>query len=140
MLIFVFFFSSRRRHTSCALVTGVQTCALPIWPAREAGPPASFRRHRHFDALRAADHAARRRPLHRAVAEGHDARLDRRDIAVGLLQKALAARGQVEGAPGLAELDRTLGHATGRARVGTSVSISRVAVAWTITQREEHLT
>src|SRR3546814_5102764 len=29
-----FFFSSRRRHTSCALVTGVQTCALPIsWPA-----------------------------------------------------------------------------------------------------------
>src|SRR3546814_10175244 len=26
------FFSSRRRHTRCALVTGVQTCALPIWP------------------------------------------------------------------------------------------------------------
>src|SRR3546814_4104595 len=24
-------FSSRRRHTRCALVTGVQTCALPIW-------------------------------------------------------------------------------------------------------------
>src|SRR3546814_10817749 len=29
---FFFFFSSRRRHTRCALVTGVQTCALPIWP------------------------------------------------------------------------------------------------------------
>src|SRR3546814_3677191 len=28
-----FFFSSRRRHTSCALVTGVQTCALPIYGA-----------------------------------------------------------------------------------------------------------
>src|SRR3546814_11068037 len=27
----VFFFSSRRRHTRCALVTGVQTCALPIF-------------------------------------------------------------------------------------------------------------
>src|SRR3546814_8988928 len=27
----LFFFSSRRRHTRCALVTGVQTCALPIW-------------------------------------------------------------------------------------------------------------
>src|SRR3546814_5980411 len=27
-----FFFSSRRRHTRCALVTGVQTCALPIYP------------------------------------------------------------------------------------------------------------
>src|SRR3546814_11359395 len=31
-----FFFSSRRRHTRCALVTGVQTCALPICEA-EAG-------------------------------------------------------------------------------------------------------
>src|SRR3546814_8796234 len=33
MLFFLFcffFFSSRRRHTRCALVTGVQTCALPI--------------------------------------------------------------------------------------------------------------
>src|SRR3546814_4385281 len=33
----LFFFSSRRRHTRCALVTGVQTCALPIFemnPAR----------------------------------------------------------------------------------------------------------
>src|SRR3546814_8401697 len=28
-----FFFSSRRRHTRCALVTGVQTCALPIYNA-----------------------------------------------------------------------------------------------------------
>src|SRR3546814_10254670 len=27
----VFFFASRRRHTRCALVTGVQTCALPIY-------------------------------------------------------------------------------------------------------------
>src|SRR3546814_1004979 len=30
-LVFLFFFSSRRRHTRCALVTGVQTCALPIY-------------------------------------------------------------------------------------------------------------
>src|SRR3546814_1827490 len=29
--ICIFFFSSRRRHTRCALVTGVQTCALPIF-------------------------------------------------------------------------------------------------------------
>src|SRR3546814_19302165 len=29
-MCFNFFFSSRRRHTRCALVTGVQTCALPI--------------------------------------------------------------------------------------------------------------
>src|SRR3546814_20847759 len=35
VLLVVFFFSSRRRHTRCALVTGVQTCALPIcqWPS-----------------------------------------------------------------------------------------------------------
>src|SRR3546814_2133167 len=32
--LFVFFFSSRRRHTICALVTGVQTCALPIFLQR----------------------------------------------------------------------------------------------------------
>src|SRR3546814_4651977 len=29
-VLLCFFFSSRRRHTRCALVTGVQTCALPI--------------------------------------------------------------------------------------------------------------
>src|SRR3546814_4285608 len=37
----MFFFSSRIRHTRCALVTGVQTCALPIYgrgsSEREAG-------------------------------------------------------------------------------------------------------
>src|SRR3546814_10081106 len=33
-LLVFFFFSSRRRHTRCALVTGVQTCALPISAAR----------------------------------------------------------------------------------------------------------
>src|SRR3546814_30223 len=36
---FFFFFSSRRRHTRCALVTGVQTCALPISLA--CAPPCS---------------------------------------------------------------------------------------------------
>src|SRR3546814_5228024 len=30
-MLLLFFFSSRRRHTRCALVTGVQTCALPIF-------------------------------------------------------------------------------------------------------------
>src|SRR3546814_14665785 len=38
MIVFllIFFFSSRRRHTRCALVTGVQTCALPITEGRPA--------------------------------------------------------------------------------------------------------
>src|SRR3546814_9987439 len=63
LFFFYFFFSSRRRHTRCALVTGVQTCALPIssqitpeglspasramstaasvWPARTRTPPST---------------------------------------------------------------------------------------------------
>src|SRR3546814_8091713 len=55
-----FFFSSRRRHTSCALVTGVQTCALPISDGldesfnveqRQHGAPKtySFKPKEHFD-------------------------------------------------------------------------------------------
>src|SRR3546814_18887844 len=51
-----FFFSSRRRHTRCALVTGVQTCALPIYlqapcPAiGQAGAtvPCGLRRRNHW--------------------------------------------------------------------------------------------
>src|SRR3546814_3873393 len=40
---FRLFFSSRRRHTICALVTGVQTCALPISHWREGGTVAGIR-------------------------------------------------------------------------------------------------
>src|SRR3546814_7171211 len=36
-VLYMFCFTSRRRHTRCALVTGVQTCALPIYLA---GAPA----------------------------------------------------------------------------------------------------
>src|SRR3546814_7347977 len=40
-----FFFSSRRRHTRCALVTGVQTCALPIsWPETIVSLPDVYQR------------------------------------------------------------------------------------------------
>src|SRR3546814_20007216 len=50
----MFFFSSRRRHTRCALVTGVQTCALPIYsPEARAGD----------------DTAPRDAGLHRGIAE-----------------------------------------------------------------------
>src|SRR3546814_13250900 len=42
ILVF-FFFSSRRRHTRCALVTGVQTCALPIcWSSSFCAKSACF--------------------------------------------------------------------------------------------------
>src|SRR3546814_5339826 len=57
-LLFVvssFFFSSRRRHTRCALVTGVQTCALPIYHAADqmadqAGADARIEDDRHYAA------------------------------------------------------------------------------------------
>src|SRR3546814_5557823 len=41
MVAYMFFFSSRRRHTRCALVTGVQTCALPIYRLVQAVGPAA---------------------------------------------------------------------------------------------------
>src|SRR3546814_10367936 len=51
LIFIIFFFSSRRRHTRCALVTGVQTCALPISvhcaspaSARQAEPVCRWRR------------------------------------------------------------------------------------------------
>src|SRR3546814_3397873 len=53
---FVFFFSSRRRHTRCALVTGVQTCALPIYhhahlltTTRRLGPEGLGEKTRELD-------------------------------------------------------------------------------------------
>src|SRR3546814_4886951 len=42
----MFFFSSRRRHTRCALVTGVQTCALPIYHRPLLGVLATALRNR----------------------------------------------------------------------------------------------
>src|SRR3546814_4990129 len=41
-LFFVFVFSGRRRHTRCALVTGVQTCALPILSKAPITVPVAF--------------------------------------------------------------------------------------------------
>src|SRR3546814_4171372 len=51
-MVCCFFFSSRRRHTRCALVTGVQTCALPICgPIGRDGHPrrTCHRDHRDTD-------------------------------------------------------------------------------------------
>src|SRR3546814_7793142 len=42
LVLYFFFFSSRRRHTRCALVTGVQTCALPICLTLIRGQAAEF--------------------------------------------------------------------------------------------------
>src|SRR3546814_3727853 len=75
---FCVFFSSRRRHTRCALVTGVQTCALPIcrsWPlARGTGDrprllpvPRPVCRERGQRACTGADAAAGNRSEERRV-------------------------------------------------------------------------
>src|SRR3546814_8684737 len=49
-----FFFSSRRRHTRCALVTGVQTCALPIYH-RQVALAAQLAAQRETTDVRQAD-------------------------------------------------------------------------------------
>src|SRR3546814_4317182 len=59
-IICVFCFSSRRRHTRCALVTGVQTCALPICRGLVEGVAARMPRRSRFEnqISRASAHAA----------------------------------------------------------------------------------
>src|SRR3546814_7505295 len=51
MLLIVFFFSIRRRHTRCALVTGVQTCALPISTLAASGRRVLDTESRGLDAV-----------------------------------------------------------------------------------------
>src|SRR3546814_4783892 len=61
MGVVVFFFASRRRHTSCALVTGVQTCALPISGALTGGGMSAATRGPAHGAQALADRFARDR-------------------------------------------------------------------------------
>src|SRR3546814_8291562 len=53
-VVVTFFFSSRRRHTRCALVTGVQTCALPIYRDLSRGAQPRRRDGRTLEQERAA--------------------------------------------------------------------------------------
>src|SRR3546814_337773 len=66
----MFFFSSRRRHTRCALVTGVQTCALPIYPGTVRRAPLRGRRVPVVSSLRV---------LRVPVDENESRRANRRD-------------------------------------------------------------
>src|SRR3546814_15766407 len=55
----MFFFSSRRRHTICSLVTGVQTCALPIlYCLSERTSATTYKRALTLSAVRVIDLAA----------------------------------------------------------------------------------
>src|SRR3546814_6910941 len=64
-IIIYFCFSSRRRHTRCALVTGVQTCALPIFlrlaPENAVNKPVAANRCRLMTALYLVRRISRRR-------------------------------------------------------------------------------
>src|SRR3546814_19401038 len=94
-MFFLFFFSSRRLHTSCALVTGVQTCALPISadgdggkvhhrPGVGSGGVGRTRSRGHRDArhFRAARGGCRRQPMSRLNREQMAERVAR-DIPEG---------------------------------------------------------
>src|SRR3546814_13037620 len=67
----MFFFSSRRRHTRCALVTGVQTCALPILlGAAENIPRRRWRRWSRLHVLRCDFRQLHRHTTGASVAHG----------------------------------------------------------------------
>src|SRR3546814_14182047 len=89
-LCLCFFFSSRRRHTRCALVTGVQTCALPISPARLAARPSG--------AMRRAGRRRQVRALLEGVARGGGGRRGAADLhALRRCRAAPRRRGAVGG-------------------------------------------
>src|SRR3546814_7056926 len=104
-----FFFSSRRRHTRCALVTGVQTCALPIsrplpLPGAvraEALRPELWSRERAIITAEAAGEAAQRLSdqldaAHASVREVHEAMTVLRSTSrAPLLYRLLAGFGQI---------------------------------------------
>src|SRR3546814_20813872 len=136
----MFFFSSRRRHTRCALVTGVLTCALPISAALDAQLAALAERGREADnvaggaAQKLAAHIARME----ATSETAGARLEsvtgemsgavagllaRTAGAVDEARKGIAAQGEAKIArleTNAAALDSApIGNAAGRGQGGT---------------------
>src|SRR3546814_2462120 len=121
----IFFFSRRSRHASCALVTGVQTCALPIPRARIDKAGASARAALAgfdgavLDALREAESAL---TLYARHIEQNDrlriARDENRRAAQ--LQNQLARGGTVSHLEAL-DVERTLAAEIGRASGGDRV-------------------
>src|SRR3546814_14658002 len=76
----VFFFSSRRRHTRCALVTGVQTCALPIFLVRYTG---CGEMHEQAKAAAKAAHI----PLNSFILQAIDEKLNRGKVMDDMIRK-----------------------------------------------------
>src|SRR3546814_11757513 len=105
VLLVFFFFSSRRRHTRCALVTGVQTCALPI---------SLFAKAARIDRGSALDREAAR------IATAHSAPLDRASAALKRVQRDARStygglgHGNLPPAPPEETWMRRYGHCTGK--------------------------
>src|SRR3546814_8687239 len=91
----LFLFSSRRRHTRCALVTGVQTCALPISESvpSAGGVPAYPALHDHGDSVSLDVHADRDQ------ARRHHPRGVYRLLVLALVDRMRHARKQLPVAP-----------------------------------------
>src|SRR3546814_9296824 len=102
--MFVFFFSSRRRHTRCALVTGVQTCALPIFGSHAAHLTTPFHEPESeqvvdFGVDNARDFAPERAQnanVYEAVGK-HIASLQRADKKVIIASYSVGARERLQG-------------------------------------------
>src|SRR3546814_14967587 len=117
-MLSVFFFSSRRRHTRCALVTGVQTCALPIYEEHE------YQMRSHWDRFVA--------EVGRRIAGGETDLADREDLAcvvdelICFVGRDAVVALSLDYAHG-DRLQEQLGRASCRERVGQYVSFSVVA-------------
>src|SRR3546814_5232084 len=111
----LFFLSSRRRHTSCALVTGVQTCALPI--CRRGDRPTH--RAAGLAVVVAVAEAALEGELGDVVEGGIDA-----FVGAGDLERADPGRVDEQGASG-----QQIGSAAGRERGCQYVEIPVAAVS-----------
>src|SRR3546814_9819986 len=105
-MLVMFFFSSRRRHTRCALVTGVQTCALPILSRMAEVCGAGSRRallrmqtwHMREETFRAAlaclTDAIHAEPIAAWFGQGHRAPADGQAFYLGEIGRA-SCRGRV---------------------------------------------
>src|SRR3546814_11558843 len=70
MMVCLFFFASRIRHTRCALVTGVQTCALPILAGGQSPSDDLLARGQRWAAAMRADDPTRLGPGERVAQVG----------------------------------------------------------------------
>src|SRR3546814_7335272 len=113
------FFSSRRRHTRCALVTGVQTCALPICPS---GPATRGL----LDARRLA------RLPHGAIVTNISRGdiIDDTALVAALESGAVAAAGLdvFAGEPDIHPAYRTMPNVFGLPHIGSSTTATRIAM------------